>query len=91
MTAAFDVPIAPHYNWDIHAQLVATIPNGIFVEYFVRGSDVKVFDEVLVRSSKLAPFDRLIWPPWQLRDETIPEWTGEANWHYSKRSGRGIR
>jgi L-alanine-DL-glutamate epimerase-like enolase superfamily enzyme len=47
MAAAFDVPIAPHYNWDIHTQLVATIPNGIFVEYFVRGSDVKVFDEVL--------------------------------------------
>ncbi len=47
MAAAFDVPIAPHYNWDIHTQLVASIPNGIFVEYFVRGSDVKVFDEVL--------------------------------------------
>ena len=32
-------------------------------------------------------FDRLIWPPWQLRDDTIPEWTGEAKWNYSKRSG----
>ncbi|MGH9718793.1 MAG: mandelate racemase/muconate lactonizing enzyme family protein [Bryobacteraceae bacterium] len=47
MAAAFDVPIAPHYNWDLHTQLVATIPNGLFIEYFVRGSDVKVFDEVL--------------------------------------------
>lgn len=47
MAAAFDVPIAPHYNWDIHTQLNATIPNALFVEYFVRGSDVKVFDEVL--------------------------------------------
>jgi D-arabinonate dehydratase len=47
MAAAFDIPIAPHYNWDIHTQLVASIPNGIFVEYFVRGSDVKVFDAVL--------------------------------------------
>ncbi|MBI1791687.1 MAG: mandelate racemase/muconate lactonizing enzyme family protein [Acidobacteria bacterium] len=47
MAAAFDVPIAPHYNWDIHTQLVASIPNGLFIEYFVRGSDVKVFDEVL--------------------------------------------
>jgi len=47
MAAAFDVPIAPHYNWDIHTQLVASIPNGLFVEYFVRGTDVKVFDEVL--------------------------------------------
>lgn len=47
MAAASDIPIAPHYNWDIHTQLVAAIPNGIFVEYFVRGSAVKVFDEVL--------------------------------------------
>jgi D-arabinonate dehydratase len=47
MASAFDIPIAPHYNWDIHTQLVATIPNGLFIEYFVRGSDVKVFDEVL--------------------------------------------
>lgn len=47
MAAAFDVPIAPHYNWDIHTQLVASVPNSLFIEYFVRGSDVKVFDEVL--------------------------------------------
>jgi D-arabinonate dehydratase len=47
MAASFDIPVAPHYNWDIHTQLVATIPNGLFIEYFVRGSDVKVFDEVL--------------------------------------------
>ena len=45
--AAFDIPIAPHYNWDIHTQLLATVPNGLFIEYFVRGSDVKVFDAVL--------------------------------------------
>jgi D-arabinonate dehydratase len=47
MAAALDIPIAPHYNWDIHTQLNAAIPNALFIEYFVRGSDVKVFDEVL--------------------------------------------
>jgi D-arabinonate dehydratase len=47
MAAAFDVPIAPHYNWDIHTQLVAGIPNGLFIEYFARESGVKMFDEVL--------------------------------------------
>ena len=47
MAAALDVPIAPHYNRDIHTQLNATIPNALFVEYLVRGSDVKVFDAVL--------------------------------------------
>lgn len=45
--ASFDIPIAPHYNWDIHTQLLAAVPNGLFIEYFVRGSDVKVFDAVL--------------------------------------------
>ena len=45
--ASFDIPVAPHYNWDIHTQLLATVPNGLFIEYFVRGSDVKVFDAVL--------------------------------------------
>jgi D-arabinonate dehydratase len=47
MAAALDVPIAPHYNWDLHTQLMATVPNGLFIEYFVRGADVKVFDELL--------------------------------------------
>jgi D-arabinonate dehydratase len=47
MAAAFDVPVAPHYNWDIHSQLVAAIPNALFVEYFVRSSGVKLFDELL--------------------------------------------
>lgn len=60
MAAAFDVPVAPHYNWDIHTQLVATIPNGLFIEYFVRGSDVKVFDEVL--ANPIYPTDGYITP-----------------------------
>jgi D-arabinonate dehydratase len=60
MAAAFDVPIAPHYNWDIHTQLVAGIPNGLFIEYFVRGSGVKVFDEVL--ANPIYPLDGYISP-----------------------------
>jgi len=47
MAAAHDIPIAPHYNWDIHTQLCATIPNCIFIEYFVRESGVKMFDALL--------------------------------------------
>lgn len=60
MAAGFDVPIAPHYNWDIHTQLVASIPNGLFIEYFVRGSDVKVFDEVL--ENPIYPVNGIIAP-----------------------------
>lgn len=47
MAAAFDVPLAPHYHWDVHTHLLATVPNGLFIEYFVRDSGVKVFDAVL--------------------------------------------
>jgi D-arabinonate dehydratase len=60
MAAGFDVPVAPHYNWDIHTQLQATIPNALFIEYFVRGSDVKVFDEVL--ENPIAPVAGYIAP-----------------------------
>jgi D-arabinonate dehydratase len=47
MAGAFDVPVAPHYNWDIHTQLSATISNNLFIEYFVAETGVKVFDAVL--------------------------------------------
>jgi len=52
LAAAFDVPVAPHYNWDFHTQLCAATPNAIFVEYFLAGSGVKMFDSVLVEPMK---------------------------------------
>ncbi len=51
--AAYDVAIAPHYNWNLHAPLVGAIENGLIVEYFYRDMDVKVFDDVVV--DPLAP------------------------------------
>lgn len=60
MAAALDIPIAPHYNWDIHTQLSATVPNNLFIEYFVRGTDVKVFDAVL--ANPIYPKDGYITP-----------------------------
>jgi len=45
--ASYDVPVAPHYNWNLHAHLVASIENGTWVEYFHRDSDVKVFDDIV--------------------------------------------
>jgi len=52
MAAAFDVPVAPHYHWDFHAPLCATIPNAIFVEYFLAESGVKMFDRVVANPLK---------------------------------------
>lgn len=45
--AARDVPVAPHYNWDLHVQLLGAVENGLWAEYFYRDSDVKAFDDVL--------------------------------------------
>ena len=45
--ATEDVPVAPHYNWNLHSHLVAAVENGTWVEYFHRDSDVKVFDDVV--------------------------------------------
>ncbi|MFB6136396.1 MAG: mandelate racemase/muconate lactonizing enzyme family protein [Halobacteriaceae archaeon] len=45
--AARDVPVAPHYNWDLHVHLLGAVENGLWAEYFYRDSDVKVFDDVL--------------------------------------------
>ncbi len=60
MAAAFDVPIASHYNWDIHTQLQAAIPNSLFIEYFVKSSEVKMFDAVL--DNPISPVDGYITP-----------------------------
>ncbi|SEP24717.1 L-alanine-DL-glutamate epimerase [Halogranum amylolyticum] len=46
--AAYDVPIAPHYNWNLHASLLGAVENGLFIEYFYRDMDVKVFDDIVV-------------------------------------------
>ena len=56
--ASCDVPVAPHYNWDLHAHLVAASENGTWVEYFHRDSDVKVFDDVI--EAPLTPDDGVI-------------------------------
>jgi len=44
--SARDFPIAPHYFWDMHAHLVAALPNGLMVEHFV-DDDIVNFDLVL--------------------------------------------
>jgi D-arabinonate dehydratase len=54
MAAAFDIPVAPHYHWDIHTQLCAAIPNAIFIEYFPAKSGVKMFDALLKEPMKVA-------------------------------------
>lgn len=48
--ATLDIPVTPHYNWDLHVQLVAAIENGQWVEYFYRDTGLKLFDDVLAHT-----------------------------------------
>lgn len=43
----FDIKVAPHDNWNLHASLVAAVNNGIFVEYFEAERDIKVLDRII--------------------------------------------
>ena len=45
--AAFGVPVAPHWHHNLHAQLVAAIPNGLVVEYFALDEGVYNFEQLL--------------------------------------------
>lgn len=53
--SSVDVPLAPHYNWDLHAPLLASVTNGLWLEYFYEDMGVKAFDAVL--NYPLAPDD----------------------------------
>lgn len=59
--ATYDVPIAPHYNWNLHTSLLCAIENGTWVEYFYRDQDVKVFDDVV--ANPVTPVDGEMHPP----------------------------
>lgn len=59
--ATYDIPIAPHYNWNLHTTLLAAIENGTWVEYFYRDQDVKVFDDVV--ADPIEPVDGEMHPP----------------------------
>lgn len=53
--AVKDIPLSPHYNWNLHAHLVAASENGQWVEYFYEDEDVKVFDSIV--EEPLRPVD----------------------------------
>jgi D-arabinonate dehydratase len=59
--ATYDIPVAPHYNWDLHVQLLAAIENSLFAEYFYRETDVKSFDDVV--ENPVTPEDGVIEVP----------------------------
>ena len=62
LTQAYDLPIAPHGNQDVHVHLVSAIPNGLIVEYYRDTVDPmwgRMFQETLtLQDGFLVPPDR---------------------------------
>ena len=44
---AHDLPVAPHWNADMHVHLVAAVPNGLTVEYFHLDEDIYNFERIV--------------------------------------------
>jgi D-arabinonate dehydratase len=59
--ASFDVPVAPHWNHNLHAHLNAAIENGLWVEYFYPETGIRVVDSII--EDPLVPTDGELTPP----------------------------
>jgi L-alanine-DL-glutamate epimerase-like enolase superfamily enzyme len=46
MCSALDIPMAPHHGPNIHAHMVAAVPNGAFVEYFPNPKDYRTAEDL---------------------------------------------
>jgi D-arabinonate dehydratase len=47
MAAGWDIPSAPHWTANLHVHLLAAVPNGLTVEFFVLEEDVLNFERVV--------------------------------------------
>lgn len=47
LAAAWDVPVAPHWMAAVHVPLVAAVPNGLTVEYFLLDEDILNFERIV--------------------------------------------
>jgi L-alanine-DL-glutamate epimerase-like enolase superfamily enzyme len=53
--ASFDLPVAPHWNADIHVHLAGAVSNCLTVEYFALEEDIYNFERVI--AERLRPKD----------------------------------
>jgi L-alanine-DL-glutamate epimerase-like enolase superfamily enzyme len=53
LAAAHDFPVAPHWNANVHAHLVAAVPNGLTVEYFHLDEDIYNFERLIDPENRL--------------------------------------
>ncbi|HUX87508.1 MAG TPA: mandelate racemase/muconate lactonizing enzyme family protein, partial [Chloroflexota bacterium] len=53
LAAAHDYPVAPHWNANVHAHLVAAVANGLTVEYFHLDEDIYNFERLIDPENRL--------------------------------------
>src|SRR5579875_3690929 len=50
---SFDVPVAPHWHANLHAQLAAALPGTMTIEYFALANDIYNFETLVTERSRL--------------------------------------
>jgi L-alanine-DL-glutamate epimerase-like enolase superfamily enzyme len=50
---SFDLPIAPHWHANLHAQLAAALPGTLTIEYFDLANDIYNFEAIVTEESRL--------------------------------------
>ena len=56
--ASFDLPVAPHWNADVHVHLAGAVANCLTVEYFLLEEDIYNFERIV--ADRLKPKDGMI-------------------------------
>lgn len=46
MASAWNIPVAPHWEQEIHMHLAAAVPSAFTVELFVKGGDIRLEDKI---------------------------------------------
>jgi L-alanine-DL-glutamate epimerase-like enolase superfamily enzyme len=57
---SFDVPVAPHWHANLHAQLAAALPGTLTIEYFALVNDIYNFEALVTEPSRLRIQDGVI-------------------------------
>jgi len=53
LAAAFDYPVAPHWNANVHVHLVAAAANGLTIEFFDLDEDIYNFERLIDPENRL--------------------------------------
>ena len=46
IASTWNIPVAPHWEQEIHMHLAAAVPNAFTVELFVKGGDIRLEDKI---------------------------------------------